>query len=476
MLITESLARTVMDGRILSFDDYERLSRMVRGGFKGAAGLFGSMAALHRLAAAVMAPTPLGLIAREAVQVENAWATFLSHYAKDVARIPLRFDGLTIDGDAVDVTERAVYDTPFGHLTHLARTYPDGSPLTRRDPPLVIVVPHSGHRASLLQETITTMIRDHEVYYIEMNDANEIPMRAGAFDYHDYIDFARHAMEAAGKHSAAHGGPKRVNIMAVCQPGPPVFAAAMIMATQKNPYRPRSLAALASPFDTRISPTPVNIFARTRDMEWFEQNVIYPVPRGYGYEGEGRAVYPGYLQRAGFIAKSIDSHIDHTKKFHDNLVAGNDADARTKMAFDDVFLFDIASLTAEFYLQTVKYNFKEDHLPRGVFEHRGVPITGKENRDIALITLEGEKDDVTGLGQTQSVHDLCPRLPASMKHHLMIPDAGHYSVFSRGPFQKIAAPWLKSTLENGVPNTYDGPPKHPPVRHPPDVAPRQKIL
>lgn len=471
MLLADSLARVDMTGRILPFDQHESLARMCRTGFGSAASLLGSMAALHRLAAAVMAPTPLAALAREAGQMEEAWAQFLRHYSKDVIRIPLNFDGLTIDGQAVRVTETPVHATPFGHLTHLARTGADGAPLSRRDPPLVIVVPHSGHRVSLLQETISTMVRDHDVYYIEMNDANQIPMRAGTFDYHDYIDFMRAALESAGKHSETRGGPPRVNVMAVCQPGPPTFIASMIMAREKNPYRPRSLAALASPFDTRISPTAVNDFARSRPMAWFEQNVIYPVPRGYGYDGEGRAVYPGYLQRAGFIAKSIDAHIEHTQKFHDNLVAGNQAAAQAKMTFDDVFLFDIASLTAEFYLQTVKYNFKEDHLPRGVFEHDGMNITGKENRDITLITLEGEKDDVTGLGQTQSVHDLCPHLPPSMKHHLMIPNAGHYSVFSRGPFQKVAAPWLKFTLRNGGPETYTTPASHPPVRHPKDVAP-----
>ncbi len=457
MSLAGNLARVDMTGRIMPFDLHENFSRALRGQFRGMALALDSAAALHRLAAFVMAPTPLAPLARAAGNIEDAWARFLTHYSKDIVRIPLNFDGLVIDGQTVTVTERPVYQTPFGHLTHLARTVDDGQPIGRRDPPLVIFAPHSGHRVSLLQETLTTMARDHDVYYVEMNDANAIPLRAGGFDYHDHIDFSRAAIEEAGRHSEKNGGTPRVHIMAVCQPGPPVFKASMLLASSDSPYRPRSFAALASPFDTRISPTAVNDFARSRSMEWFERNVIHPVPGGHGYEGEGRLVYPGYLQRAGFIAKSIDSHIEHTVRLRDNLLAGNEDAVRAKMEFDDVFLFDIASLTAEFYLQTVKYNFKEDHLPRGMFDHRGVTITGKENRDIAIITLEGENDDVTGQGQTESVHDLCSQLPSSMKHHLMIPDAGHYSVFSRGPFQKIAAPWLKNELRNTDPQTYSTP-------------------
>jgi poly(3-hydroxybutyrate) depolymerase len=340
-----------------------------------------------------------------------------------------------IGGQAVPVAEEVALERPFCRLVRFRRMGPLAE--ARRDPPVLVVAPMSGHFATLLRGTVEAMLPEHEVWITDWRDARDVPLSEGGFDLDDYTDhvaaFVRHIAEAG----------ERPAVMAVCQPGVPVMAAAALMAEDGEPARPASLILMGSPIDTRVNETEPNRLAKTRELSWFEQNVIVTVP--WPNRGFLRRVYPGFLQLSGFMSMNLDRHLDaHMDQFL-HLVQGDGDSAAAHRAFYDEYLA-VMDLTAEFYLQTVETVFQRHALPRGEMRHRGRPVRPAAIRDIGVMTIEGEKDDITGRGQTQAALGLMPALPAGRKQALLAERVGHYGVFNGSRFRRQIQPRIRDFI------------------------------
>jgi poly(3-hydroxybutyrate) depolymerase len=338
----------------------------------------------------------------------------------------------SVDGREVAVRARRAIAKPFCKLVYFERDLPPAR--RRKDSKVLIVAPMAGHYPTLLRGTVRDMLPDHEVYVTEWRDARRVPRSAGPFDLDDYVDYIIEFIRYF------QGD---VHVMAVCQPTVPVFAAVSLLAAMRDRAVPRSMILMAGPIDTRISPTEVNCFAEGRSIEWFERNVITQVP--WPHQGMMRHVYPGFLQLSGFMGMNLDRHITaHRELFH-NLVRGDGDSADKHREFYDEFLA-VMDLTAEYYLQTIKTVFLDHALPKGEMVHRGRPVDPEAIRRVALMTVEGEKDDISGLGQTYAAHSLCKNLPASMKRHHLQPGAGHYGVFNGSRFRAEIVPKINDFI------------------------------
>ena len=331
-----------------------------------------------------------------------------------------------VDKARAAVTEEVVWQTPFCKLVHFERDVPQAR--RDRDPRLLIVAPMSGHFATLLRGTVETFLPDHEVYITDWQDAHEVPLIAGTFDLDDYIDTMREMF-------GFFGGD--VHVFAVCQPSVPVLAATALMEEDGDPNVPRSLMMAGGPIDTRVNPTVVNTLAVQRGTDWFRTNVITSVP--WPNAGLGRQVYPGFLQLSGFMTMNLDRHMTAHKELFQHLVHGDGDSAEKHREFYDEYLA-VMDLTAEFFLQTVDSVFVRHLLPRGQFTHRGRRVNLGAIRNVALLTIEGEKDDITGIGQCRAALDLCTGVPAEMKEHFECPKVGHYGVFNGSRFRRQIAP------------------------------------
>ncbi len=329
-----------------------------------------------------------------------------------------------IDGQAVAVSSRTVKADTWMKLTHFDRCVSD----RRDDPKLLIVAPLSGHYATLLRGTVQAFLPAHEVYITEWSDARMVPMLAGRFDLHDYIDLVRDALR--------HLGPN-THVLAVCQPGPLVLAAAALMAEDGEDTRPASLTLMGSPIDTRRSPTLPNTLAKSKSHDWFARNVINTVP--FPNAGAMRRVYPGFIQLASFIQMNKDSHVAAHREFFDHLIAGDGDSAERHRVFYDEYM-SVMDLTEEFYLQTIREIFQEHHLARGIMRHENRKVNLDALHDTALLTIEGELDDISGIGQTQAAHDLCTNIPDDLREDYVQKGVGHYGVFSGRRFRDNIAP------------------------------------
>lgn len=272
------------------------------------------------------------------------------------------------------------------------------------------------------------MLPDHEVYITDWVDARHVPMMQGRFDLNDYIDYLIEFMRTIGP--GVHG-------MAVCQPGPALLSAAAIMAEDEDPCRPSSITIMGSPIDTRRSPTTPNLLAQERDFSWFEQSMIYTVPAPYA--GVMRRVYPGFVQLYSFLAMNSDRHMNAHYDYFQHLVEGDGDSADKHRTFYDEYL-SVLDMTEEFYLQTIRDVFQEHKLPKGEFMHRGRLVRPEAIKDIALMTVEGENDDISGIGQTQAAHDLCVNIPDKMQLDYIQPGVGHYGVFNGSRWRKEIQP------------------------------------
>jgi poly(3-hydroxybutyrate) depolymerase len=338
----------------------------------------------------------------------------------------------SVDGREVPVRTRRIIAKPFCNLVYFEREVPHAR--RRKDPKLLIVAPMAGHYPTLLRGTVRDMLPNHEVYVTEWRDARRVPRSAGPFDLDGYIDYLIEFIRYF------QGD---VHVMAVCQPTVPVFAAVSLLEAMRDRAVPRSMILMAGPIDTRISPTAVNCFAKDRSLEWFERNVITQVP--WPHPGMLRRVYPGFLQLSGFMGMNLDRHITaHRELFH-NLVRGDGDSADKHREFYDEFLA-VMDLTAEYYLQTIETVFLDHALPKGEMVHRGRPVDPQAIRRVALMTVEGEKDDISGIGQTHAAHNLCKNLPASMKQHHLQPGAGHYGVFNGSRFRAEIVPKINDFI------------------------------
>ena len=332
----------------------------------------------------------------------------------------------TVDGVSVAVQEEVEWRHPFCRLIHFKRDVPDER--RSRDPRLLIVAPMSGHYATLLRGTVEAFLPDHEVYITDWQDARDVPMAAGTFDLDTYIAVMRDIF----RHFRGD-----VHVFAVCQPSVPVLAATALMEADEDPHVPRSLTMAGGPIDTRISPTVVNQLAVKRGTDWFRRNVITTVP--WPSTGFGRQVYPGFLQLTGFMTMNLDRHLIAHKDLFMHLVAGDGDSAEKHRDFYDEYLA-VMDLTAEFFIQTVDTVFVNHHLPKGEMTHRNRKVDLSKIRRVSLMTIEGEKDDITGLGQCRAAIDLCTGVPADRKSHFECPKVGHYGIFNGSRFRREIAP------------------------------------
>lgn len=340
--------------------------------------------------------------------------------------------GIEVEGEAVAITERVVHRKPFCQLKHFHRNFAD--PLRPADPKLLIVAPMSGHWATLLRGTVSAMLADHEVYITDWRDAANAPFSAGRFDLEDYADYVMEFLRVLGPNT---------HVMAVCQPGVPVLSAVSVMATERDPFAPATMTLMGSPIDSRLSPTVPNRLAMEKPLSWFQHNLItrVPLPR----PGAMRAVYPGFLQLSGFMSMNLDRHIDAHRQLFANLVRGDGEAADAHREFYDEYL-SVMDLTAEFYLMTVSEVFQKQSLAKGQATHRGKPVRPGKIRNTALLTVEGEFDDISGIGQTQAAHDLCSRLPARKKQDYVQAGVGHYGVFNGRRWRNEIAPRIKQFI------------------------------
>lgn len=331
-----------------------------------------------------------------------------------------------VDWKEVTVTERVVWSKPFCNVIRFQRDLPAGR--KRADPKLLIVAPMSGHYATLLRGTVEAMLPHADVYITDWIDARMVPVAAGRFDLDDYVDYVVDMLHSLGPD---------VHVMAVCQPSVPVLAAASLMAARNDRFQPSTMILMGGPIDTRESPTAVNSMAAGKSIDWFRDNVIMSVP--WPAPGFMREVYPGFLQLSGFMSMNLDRHIAAHKSFFMHLVKNDGDSAEKHREFYDEYLA-VMDLTAEFYLQTVDTVFIRHALPKGEMMHRGTPVRPQAIRDVALMTIEGEKDDISGLGQTKAAHRLCSGIPDDMRVHYMQPAVGHYGVFNGSRFRSEIVP------------------------------------
>jgi len=331
----------------------------------------------------------------------------------------------TVDWKQVAVEERIVWSRPFCNLVRFERDLPAAR---KPSPKLLIVAPMSGHYATLLRGTVEAMLPHADVHITDWTDARMVPVGAGRFDLDDYIDYVIEMFHELGPDT---------HVMAVCQPSVPVLAAVALMEARKDPMAPATMTLMGGPVDTRRNPTAVNILAEEKGIDWFRDNVIMLVP--WPEPGVGRAVYPGFLQLSGFMSMNLDRHITAHKEFFGHLVKNDGDGAEKHRDFYDEYLA-VMDLTAEFYLQTVDTVFVRHALPKGEMKHRGTSVDPKAIRTTALLTIEGENDDISGLGQTEAAHTLCVNIPADRRVHYMQPAVGHYGVFNGSRFRSDIVP------------------------------------
>jgi len=334
-------------------------------------------------------------------------------------------DKTVVDWKSVDVTEKTVWSKPFCNLIRFERSVPAGR---KADPKLLIVAPMSGHYATLLRGTVEAMLPYADVHITDWVDARMVPLSQGSFDLDDYIDYVIEMFHALGPDT---------HVMAVCQPSVPVLAAVALMDKRGDPFVPSTMTLMGGPVDTRRNPTAVNLLAKEKGIDWFRDNVVMRAP--WPVPGFGREVYPGFLQLSGFMSMNLDRHIIAHKDFFMHLVKHDGDNAEKHRDFYDEYLA-VMDLTAEFYLQTVDTVFVRHALPKGEMTHRGELVDPKAIRNVALLTIEGENDDISGLGQTQAAHDLCVNIPADKHAHYMQPAVGHYGVFNGSRFRSEIVP------------------------------------
>jgi len=399
---------------------------------------------LHELGRAAMTPYRLaaeanaGLLRHPynplsytpAARVVSAALDVFEHTTRPYGKPDFNLPTTTIAGRTVAVTEEVVLRKPFGQLRHFKR---EG--VATDQPRLLLVAPHSGHYATLLRGTVEALLPDHDIYITEWRDGRMAPLADGPFSLDDYIDYL-----IAFLHYLGPG----THIMAVCQPAVPVLCAVSLMATDKDPCQPRSMTLMGGPIDTRINPTVPNKLAKEHSIEWFEHGVIQRVP--VIYPGFMREVYPGYIQLTGFMQMNLEKHVGAHIELFNHLVRGDGDEADDRKAFYEEYRA-VMDLPAEYYLQTVKQVFQEHQLPRGLFVSRGRKVEPRAITRTALLTVEGERDDISGVGQTKAAQDLCTGLAPGQRAHYEQPGVGHYGVFNGRRWKSEIAPRVTAFIK-----------------------------
>ncbi len=364
----------------------------------------------------------LGPMAASALEV-------FAHAAATRGKPEFGIETVEVNGEQDVVVESIVVTKPFGDLLRFRR---EGLP--KNAPRLLIVAPMSGHYATLLRGTVERMIESAEVYITDWADARTVPVKEGRFDLDDYIDYIIEFMD--------HIGPG-THIMAVCQPSVPALAATALMNIDKHPARPATLTMMGGPIDTRESPTTVNDMAMDRPIEWFRSNVIATVP--LSYKGSGRKVYPGFLQLASFMSMNLGSHMQSHYEMFKHLNAGDTTSADATKDFYEEYR-SVCDMTAEFYLQTVEEVFQKHSIPNGTFEHKGKVVDLGKITDTAILCIEGERDDISGVGQTKAALKLAKGLPEKKKRYYLAEGAGHYGIFNGSKWRDKVAPEVEKFM------------------------------
>ena len=341
-----------------------------------------------------------------------------------------------VDGVPVPVVERVAMAKPFCRLLRFKRFTDDQGTLheLKDDPVVLVVAPLSGHHATLLRDTVRTLLADHKVYITDWTDARMVPASAGPFTLDDYVAYVQEFIR--------HIGTDNLHVISVCQPTVPVLAAISLMAARGEPL-PHSMTMMGGPIETRESPTAVNNLATRNPLSWFENNVIHNVPANY--PGAGRPVYPGFLQHMGFVAMNPERHGTSHWDFYQDLVKGDLESAAGHRKFYDEYNA-VLDMPAEFYLDTIRIVFQEHLLPRGLWDVAGQRVDPSRIKDCALLTIEGELDDISGEGQTRAAHKLCTGIPEQDRQHLIAKGAGHYGIFSGRRWRTQVYPQVKAFI------------------------------
>jgi poly(3-hydroxybutyrate) depolymerase len=343
-------------------------------------------------------------------------------------RPPYEIDGVRDGNRDVPVTEEVVLSLPFGNLLRFRKD--SDTPQAK----VLVVAPMSGHFATLLRNTVATLLRDHDVYITDWHNARDVSLESGPFGYDDYVDTLIRFIETLGD---------QTHVVAVCQPCVQVLTAAAVMAQAGSAFQPRSMTLMAGPVDTRINPTTVNKLASDKPIAWFAKNLIATVPSRY--PGAGRRVYPGFVQLGAFLAMNMQRHVNAHIDLFTHLAAGETEEAQKIKSFYDEY-FAVLDLPAEFYLETVQWIFQEARLAARTLTYRGETVDCRAIRKTALLTVEGERDDICALGQTSAAHDLCSGLKPFRKRHHMQAGVGHYGVFSGRKWDSQIYPIVRNMI------------------------------
>ena len=360
----------------------------------------------------------------------------LYRIGKDYEKPEFGIHSVDVDGIDCPVVEKVELERPFCRLLRFTRYTDDAGSLRelKDDPPVLVVAPLSGHHATLLRDTVRTLLKDHKVYITDWIDARMVPESEGTFSLDDYVRYIEEFIR--------HIGADKLHVVSVCQPTVPVLAAVSLMAA-RGEATPRSLVLMGGPIDARLSPTAVNNLATREPLSWFEQNVIQVVPANF--PGRGRRVYPGFLQHAGFMAMNPERHFMSHWDYYQDLLKGDLDDAAAHRRFYDEYNA-VLDMPAEYYLQTVRVVFQDHLLPRGEWDVDGERVDPSAITDTALLTVEGELDDISGLGQTEAAHDLCTGIPAKSRQHRVIEGAGHYGIFSGRRWREKVYPQVRDFI------------------------------
>jgi poly(3-hydroxybutyrate) depolymerase len=372
------------------------------------------------------------------VPMAQRWAAsfdLVHRLAKEYEKPRFDIQSATVDGVEVAVQENVALEKPFCRLLRFKR-FTDHAPVLARmkeQPTVLVVAPLSGHHSTLLRDTVKMLLRDHKVFVTDWTDARMVPLDKGPFHLDDYVHYVQEFIRAIGH---------KVNVISVCQPTVPVLAAVSLMAT-KGEETPPALVMMGGPIDARLSPTAVNNLAMNKSFDWFENNVIYRVPQNY--PGGGRRVYPGFLQHSGFVAMNPDRHLSSHYDYFLDLVRGDEDSADAHRQFYDEYNA-VLDMPAEYYLDTIRTVFQEFALVNGTWDVSGERVRPQDITRSALLTIEGQLDDISGAGQTKAAHALCTGIPKSRQFHYDAIGAGHYGIFSGRRWREQVYPEVKQFI------------------------------
>lgn len=359
----------------------------------------------------------------------------LYRLGKDYEKPEFQIDSTIVNGKTIGIVEEITETKPFCRLIHFKKDLDSKQIAALKQPTVLLVAPLSGHHSTLLRDTVRQLLTQHDVYVTDWTDARMVPVSAGPFHLHDYVYYVQDFIRLLGPD---------VHVISVCQPTVPVLAAIALMASANDPKLPKSMTMMGGPIDARKSPTSVNDLATEKPFSWFENTVIYSVPPNY--PGFGRKVYPGFLQHAGFVAMNPRRHAQSHWDFYMHLRDGDDESAEEHRKFYDEYNA-VLDMPSEFYLETIKIVFQDFNLPLGTWEIGGKLVRPQDIKTVALFTIEGELDDISGSGQTEAAQDLCSSIPKSKKQHFTAPKCGHYGIFSGRRWREIICPKISEFIK-----------------------------